>query len=153
MKYITFQALRLSGAITTEKQIAHRYSQFHTARTSKEWLDLFKKVIEHLGGHLYLVVDLATVKASIEHVQASTFISELSQMLQAAIISGMTTKVKVIFLVYETEWFSLLPSEVSDSIVPVKVMRQAPKQRQRNDMRRSMSIRVSSNARGRVRRM
>jgi hypothetical protein len=148
MKYITFQALRLMGALKTEKQMALRYSQFHTARTSKEWLDIFRQVVEHLGGQIYIVVDLATVRASLEDVQGFNFILELSKMLEDASEQGMATKIKVMLVVYEAEWSIILPSEISGSIIPVKAMRQ--KRRPGNAMRRTITTQVFSNSRGRL---
>jgi hypothetical protein len=126
MKYITFQALRLMGALKTE----------------------FRQVVEHLGGQIYIVVDLATVRASLEDVQGFNFILELSKMLEDASEQGMATKIKVMLVVYEAEWSIILPSEISGSIIPVKAMRQ--KRRPGNAMRRTITTQVFSNSRGRL---
>jgi hypothetical protein len=147
MKYITFQALRLSGAVKTEKQMALRYSQFHTARTSKEWLDIFRRVVEDLGGQIYVIIDLATVRAPLEDAQGVNFILELSKTLDDAFKKGMATKIKVILLVYKPEWSILLPKEVFGSIILVKAMRQ--KRRQGAEMRRAINTGVFSNSSGR----
>lgn len=118
MKLLTYQALRLSGGVKTEKQMAIRYSQLHTARASWEWLDLFEQVVANLGRQVYLVVDLAAVCAPLEGEDGFSFIRELNRMLSNASKQGT---IKVVLLVYEADWFKHLPNEVSNNIVLVKV--------------------------------
>ncbi|RYP70583.1 hypothetical protein DL771_005402 [Monosporascus sp. 5C6A] len=151
MKYLTYQALRLRGAVKTEKQMASRYSQFHTAGTPKEWLELFKQVIADLSGQVYLVVDLATVHSSLEGADGFNLIQELSGMLSDVSKHGMETKVKVLLLVYEADWFRLLPNDGSGCIIPVKAMRL--KRPQGKEMRHAVNTRVFPVYRGRHGRM
>ncbi|KAM5367008.1 hypothetical protein ACJZ2D_010276 [Fusarium nematophilum] len=109
MKYLTFQALRLSGAVKSEKQLSLRYSQLHAARTLREWLDLFSRVVGGLGGQIYLIVDLATVRSSLEGEDGLGLIKELSNMSK----DGFGPNVKIVLLVYEPEWFKSIPKEVT----------------------------------------
>ncbi|KAI4864058.1 hypothetical protein F4820DRAFT_459078 [Hypoxylon rubiginosum] len=144
MKYLAYQALRLRGVAETEKQMALRYSQFHTSRTQKEWLQLFKQVITTLEGQVYLVVDLATVRPSLEGVEGSNFVQELIRMLGEISGSNMATRVKVILLVYEADWFKLLPEEVAESIISVKAARST--RSQTREMRHAVNTRVFRNS-------
>ncbi|RYP68986.1 hypothetical protein DL770_008336 [Monosporascus sp. CRB-9-2] len=146
MKYLTYQALRLRGAVKTEKQMASRYSQLHTARTPEEWLELFKQVVANLGGQVYLVVDLATVRSSLEGTDRFNFIQELSRMLSDVSKHGMETKVKVVLLVYEADWFRFLPNDRSSYIIPVKAIRS--KRPQGKEMRHAVKTRVFPAYRG-----
>ncbi|RYP19937.1 hypothetical protein DL765_003085 [Monosporascus sp. GIB2] len=144
MKYLTYQALRLSGAVRTEKQMASRYSQLHTARTPTEWLELFKQVIANLGGEVYIIADLAAVRSPLEGADGFNFIQELSRMLGDVSKHGMETVVKVLLLVYEADWFRLLPNGVSRNITPVKAMRS--KRPQCKEMRHA-GVNAGTNAR------
>ena len=119
IKCLTYQALSMSGAAKTEKQMVMRCSQFQTAKTPKEWLDIFKQVVTTLRGPVYLVIDLAMACLSAEEAEEFNFIQELRDAL------GQFTapKVKVILLLYEMDWFKLVPREVAGSVVTVKKAR------------------------------
>ncbi|KAI1759878.1 hypothetical protein GGR53DRAFT_512112 [Hypoxylon sp. FL1150] len=140
VKYLTYQALRLRGVTETEKQMSLRYSQFHTARTQREWLQLFKQVITTLEGEVYLVVDLATMRPSLEGVDGFNFVQELNRMLTEISGDNMATKVRVILIAYEADWFGLLPEEVSRSIVSVRAAR-SPRPQTR-EMRHAINTRM-----------
>lgn len=147
VKYLTYQALRLRGVTETEKEMSLRYSQFHTSRTQRDWLQLFKQVITTLEGEVYLVVDLATMRPSLEGVDGFNFIQELNRMLGEISGGNMTTKVKIILLAYETDWFGLLPEEVSGSIVSVKAARST--RSQTREMRHAINTRMVRGSRHR----
>ncbi|KAF4979246.1 hypothetical protein FZEAL_4491 [Fusarium zealandicum] len=142
VKYLTYQALQLGGAINTEKQMSLRYSQLHTARTLGEWLNLFRRVIEALGEQVYLVLDLGNVRSQLEGVDGINFIQELNRMLNELSQPGTSTKIKVILLIYEAEWFKLIPTEISGHIVPVKSASASAsaKRPQGKEMRRAVNM-------------
>ncbi|KAI1412296.1 hypothetical protein F5Y13DRAFT_45773 [Hypoxylon sp. FL1857] len=119
MKYLAYQVLRLRGTIATEKQMALRYSQFHTSQTAREWLGLFKQVVVNLNRQLYIIVDLATVQPSVDTTDGANFVQELSRMLSE--LSNTTgTKVKAVMLVYEASWFKFISGGVSRYSITVK---------------------------------
>ncbi|KAK7408041.1 hypothetical protein QQX98_009814 [Neonectria punicea] len=140
IKYLTYQALRMGRGAKTEKHISLQYSQFHTAQTPKACLELFRQVVANLGGQLYLVLDLAAVRASLVDLEEFDFIQELSQMLSNGFKQGMKTRVKVLLLVYEVDWFRHLSNNVSKHVIPVKITKsRGPQSKQ---MRDAMSTRV-----------
>lgn len=113
----------MGRADQTERQLALRYSQFHTARTAREWLALLEHVYSNLGRQVYLVIDLASVRNTPEGADGLEFILELDRVLREW--SGQKTAttrtvLKVVLLVYEEAWSRLLPDEVADSIVCVR---------------------------------
>ncbi|KAF5599432.1 hypothetical protein FPANT_3409 [Fusarium pseudoanthophilum] len=61
VRYLTYQALQIEGTVTTEKQMSLRHSQLEEAKTSQDWLELFKLIMQDLGGQIYVIVDLATI--------------------------------------------------------------------------------------------
>lgn len=122
-KYLTYQVLRMGGEGSTEKQLALRSSQFHTARTMKEWLGLLEHVCKNLGRRIYLVLDLSTVRDPLEGAEGLEFILELDRVLRQwnqQSTAKSTTILKVVLLVYEEAWSRLLPDQVADSIVSVR---------------------------------
>ncbi|KAF5532526.1 hypothetical protein FMEXI_12326 [Fusarium mexicanum] len=66
VRYLTYQALQIEGIVTTEKQMSLRHSQLEEAKTSQDWLALFKLIMEDLGGQVYIIIDLATVSSDPE---------------------------------------------------------------------------------------
>ena len=125
IRCLTYQALRTSGSVGTENQMRIRYAQFHTASTPKEWLGVFTHVVSTLRGPIYLIIDLATVRPTPEEVEGFNFIQELSKIL-GHFAAGV--KVKVVLLLYEMDWFKLLPRELSSSVVNVRMAKQKRQQ-------------------------
>ncbi|KAF4463675.1 nacht domain [Fusarium albosuccineum] len=142
VKTLTYQALRLHGAVRTEKQMSIRYSQLQTASCLGEWLDLFKQVIGTLGGHVHLVVDLATARASFEALDGVNFVQELNKRLGEMSQQGNGTTVKIFLLVYEAEWFRLIPDELSGNTIAVKAA--GGRRKQSKEMKRAVNKRVLS---------
>lgn len=121
MRCLTYQVLRLGGVVATEKQMAWRYSQFHTSQTEREWLGLFEQVALNLsGGQLYIIVDLATVQLPVGDIDGTKFFQEFHRMLSEVSRQPAGTKLKVILLVYESDWSALMSSKVSKYMVAVK---------------------------------
>ncbi|KAK4250458.1 hypothetical protein C7999DRAFT_29042 [Corynascus novoguineensis] len=152
MRYLTYQALLLSSqgcaaTIQTEKQIALRHSQFRTANTLKDWLNLFKQAVASLPGKwVYLVADLATVRSDLGPGTADefAFFQELNRMLTPGnhdTSIGGTKNVKVMFLLYEANWFNRLPDEVAGHVVSVKVT-SSKRRRQLTEMQQAVNARV-----------
>ena len=151
MKYLTYQALRLSSkayaTTQTEKWIALRHSQFRTAETWKEWCDLFRQVIMGLPGkQAYVVVDLAAVRSELESGTADdfNFFQELNRVLISRdddVIKHSAMKLKVVIFLYEANWVGRLPYEASNSVVPVKVAK-SKKPRRRKEMQKAVNTRV-----------
>ncbi len=133
MKYLTYQALRLSSqartAAPTEGHMALRHSQFGTAETAKEWFDLFMQVVASIPRErVCLVVDLAAVcsgSAPGARPEAFNFVQELHRRMVSSPDDDASrrgaTKLKVVLLLYEANGFGQLPKEVSKFVVPVKV--------------------------------
>ncbi|KAF5013003.1 hypothetical protein FDECE_950 [Fusarium decemcellulare] len=142
VKNLTYQALRLHGPARTEKQMSIRYSQLQTARGLGEWLDLFKQVIGTLGGHVHLVVDLAVAHASLEGLDGANFIHELNKRLGEMSQQGNGTTVKIFLLVYEAEWFRLIPDELSGNTIAVKAA--GGRRQQSKEMKRAVNKRILS---------
>lgn len=143
MKHLMCQALRLSSSVQTESQIALRHSQFQTLQTQAEWFGLFKQVVANLGGQIYFVVDLATVRSSLQSQTGFNFIQELRCMLQG---TPMMTKVKIILLAYEADWIKLLPRDASESMIVVRAM--GSKRPQGKAMQSAVNTRVFPRNRG-----
>ncbi|KAL2693600.1 hypothetical protein Neosp_000160 [[Neocosmospora] mangrovei] len=122
VKYLTYQALKFPGVIQTEKQMSWRFSQLQIARTLREWLTLFKHIIGGLGGQVYMVVDLAMAGSLLDSVDGLSFIQEMANVLEVS-QQEKGTKIKMVLLTYEAEWFRLIPRELSDRVIPVKPMR------------------------------
>ncbi|KAK0645965.1 hypothetical protein B0T16DRAFT_390484 [Cercophora newfieldiana] len=142
MKYLTYQVLRLSSD-QTEKQMALCHSQFRDAKTLKEGLLLLKHAAASLPGRqIYLVVDLAVTRPDSE--PGANLIRELHQMLIDSNNSTRNeTKIKVLLLLYEADWFRRLPKEVNDRVVLAKVMK-SKNARQRKEMQQAVNTRVFS---------
>ncbi|KAL8385526.1 hypothetical protein RB599_007402 [Gaeumannomyces hyphopodioides] len=133
MKYLTYQALRLSSqaraTAPTEAHMALRHSHFRAAQTTEEWFGLFEQVIASIPGErVYLVVDLAAVccdSVSGTTPGAFNFIQELHARMVGSPDDGASkcgkTRVKVVLLVYEANESSRLPKGVLDFVVPVRV--------------------------------
>ncbi|KAF6808227.1 hypothetical protein CPLU01_15697 [Colletotrichum plurivorum] len=123
LKYLTYQALRIGGSLKTEKELSLRYSQFLTARKPEEWLALFMQVIESLGDQTYVVIDLATVLSSLDGADGFNLIQELSRVVGHESRRETKTKLKVAFLVYETDWFRVLPGDAFQDTISVKLVK------------------------------
>ncbi|KAF5233899.1 hypothetical protein FANTH_12406 [Fusarium anthophilum] len=80
VRYLTYQALQIEGTVTTEKQMSLRHSQLEEAKTSQDWLALFKLIMEDLGGQVYIIIDLATVSSGAKGSGQVNLITQLSQM-------------------------------------------------------------------------
>ncbi|EJT78710.1 hypothetical protein GGTG_03808 [Gaeumannomyces tritici R3-111a-1] len=135
MKYLTYQALRLSSraraAAPTEAHMALRHSHFCAAATAEEWFGVFERVISSIPGErVCLVVDMAAVCNELAPGTtpgAFNFIQELHSRMVRSQDDGASrrgkTRVKVVLLVYEASGSGQLPKGVSDFVVPVKVTR------------------------------
>ncbi|WAO88765.1 Hypothetical protein NCS54_00612700 [Fusarium falciforme] len=145
VKYLTYQALKLPGVVQTEKQMSWRYLQLQTARTLREWLTLFKHIIEGLGGQVYMIVDLSMAGSLLESVEGLNFIQEMSQVLSDVSEKEKGTKIKMVFLAYEAEWFRLIPRALSDRVITVRSMRTG---RQRGKEMRNSICRQFVSSRG-----
>jgi hypothetical protein len=125
VRYLTYQALQIEGTVTTEKQMSLRHSQLEEAKTSQDWLGLFKLIMQDLGGQIYIIIDLATVSSGLKGSGQVNLIYQLNEMLEElsnkGSHKGSQTKVKIILLVYEYNWMSLIPREIHDRLVPVKI--------------------------------
>ncbi|KAK1722465.1 uncharacterized protein BDZ83DRAFT_420047 [Colletotrichum acutatum] len=121
IKYLTYQALRLSGSLKTEKELSSRYSQFHTTLKPKDWLKLFGQAVRSLGTNTYIIVDLATVLSSLDQADGFNLIDELCIMLDDASIEGL--KVKIVLLLYEAEWLRMAAKTDSGETVLIKSMK------------------------------
>ncbi|KAK1635255.1 hypothetical protein BDP81DRAFT_47531 [Colletotrichum phormii] len=121
IKYLTYQALRWSGSLKTEKELSSRYSQFHTALKPKDWLKLLGQAVRSLGTNIYLIVDLATVLSSLDQADGFNLIDELCMMLDDPSIEGL--KVKIVLLLYEAEWLRVVAKSDSAETVLVKSMK------------------------------
>ncbi|KAK2730732.1 hypothetical protein CKAH01_09355 [Colletotrichum kahawae] len=121
IKYLTYQALRWSGSLKTEKELSSRYSQFHTAQKPKDWLKLLEQAVRSLGTQAYIVVDLATVLSSLDQADGFNLIDELCMMLDEASNEG--PKMKVVLLLYEAEWLRMITNNASTQTVMVKSMK------------------------------
>ncbi|KAL6832787.1 hypothetical protein V8C40DRAFT_235976 [Trichoderma camerunense] len=126
LKFLTFQALRLNGRERDEKQVAKRYSQFQSARTANEWLNLFKEVVQSIGREVYLIIDTTTVQM-LEDSLGFNLIRSLDQMLKSMGGTGKSTTLKIVFIIYELKWIASLPKDMLDPIVSVQVRRQKHK--------------------------
>ena len=70
-----------------------------------------------------MVVDLAMAGSLLESTDSLNFIQEISQVLSELSQQEKGTKIKMVLLAYEAEWFRLIPRELSDRTIPVKPMR------------------------------
>ncbi|KAF4968393.1 hypothetical protein FSARC_4190 [Fusarium sarcochroum] len=146
MRYLACQALQLAGTVTTEKQISLRHSQLENAKSIKEWLDLFKLIVQDSKGQIYLVIDLATVHSRAKKLDELNFIHQLSQMLSEISDQKSLVSVKVILLAYEVDWLRLIPKDVYDRLVPVKIA--GGKGLQGKKMRQAVNTRILPRQRG-----
>ncbi|KAK1706644.1 hypothetical protein BDP67DRAFT_167311 [Colletotrichum lupini] len=121
IKYLTYQALRRSGSLKTEKEFSSRYSQFHTTMKPKDWLKLLGQALRSLGTNTYIIVDLATVSSSLDQADGFNLIEELCIMLDDPSMEGL--KVKVVLLLYEAEWLRMAAKTDSAENVLVKSMK------------------------------
>lgn len=141
---LTYQGLRLRGSVGTEKQLALRYTQFHTSKTLQEWLELLKQVIVSLGTRsLYLVVDLASASAPLAELGERNIFKSLTLLLGKV----STTNVKILLLAYEAHWYNALPANSADSIIPVRI--QGHKRQQGKTMRPVLTKRSFAGSGGR----
>lgn len=130
LKYLTWQVL---GKCDLTEKMSKRYTQFQTAQTPKEWMAFFKEVVRHIGGQLYLVVDLAAIQAPLISADGFNIIRELSAMITEK-GEEVATMLKIIIISYDTDWSRISPSEINGSIIPVKkaVSRKPPRRQNRN---------------------
>ncbi|KAF5613802.1 uncharacterized protein FSUBG_414 [Fusarium subglutinans] len=82
VRYLTYQALQIEGTVTTEKQMSLRHSQLEEAKTSQDWLALFKLIMQDLGGQIYIIIDLATVGSGAKGSGQVNLIYQLNEMLE-----------------------------------------------------------------------
>ncbi|KAF5571126.1 hypothetical protein FPHYL_642 [Fusarium phyllophilum] len=82
VRYLTYQALQIEGTVTTEKQMSLRHSQLDEAKTSQDWLELFKLIMQDLGGQIYIIIDLATVSSGLKESSQANLINQLNEMLE-----------------------------------------------------------------------
>jgi hypothetical protein len=131
LRYLTWQVLRNSKL--TEKQMSVRYSQFQTAKTPMGWMRLFREVVKHVGGQLYLIVDLAVMQASFATVDGFNIINEFNELIQTS-AQDRNFVLKIIILTYDADWHRMLPSELGGSIIAVKkaTSRKLPRKQNRN---------------------
>ncbi|KAF5980922.1 hypothetical protein FCOIX_4568 [Fusarium coicis] len=105
VRYLTYQALQIEGTVTTERQMSLRHSQLVEAKTSQDWLGLFKLIVQDLGGQIYIIIDLATVSSGVKGSGQANLIYQLNEMLgdldNKKPHKGSGTKVKIILFVYE----------------------------------------------------
>ncbi|KAF5965910.1 hypothetical protein FBULB1_11988 [Fusarium bulbicola] len=84
VRYLTYhQALQIEGTVTTEKQMSLRHSQLEEAKTSQDWLALFKLIMQDLGGQIYIIIDLATVSSGGKGSGQVNLITQLNQIIAA----------------------------------------------------------------------
>ena len=119
IKYLVWQVLRLNNP--TEKQMAMRCSQFQTAQTVGDWMEIFKNILNTLQGRAYIVADFSTLQASLATTDGPNLIQELDNMVRATTEAGMAAKLKIILLLYDAHWFRLIPPTLGGSVVPVKM--------------------------------
>ncbi|KAF5718556.1 hypothetical protein FMUND_5137 [Fusarium mundagurra] len=81
VRYLTYQALQIEGIVTTEKQMSLRHSQLEEAKTSQDWLALFKLIMQDLGGQIYIIIDLATVSSGLKGSGQVNLINQLNEIL------------------------------------------------------------------------
>ncbi|KAF7538458.1 hypothetical protein G7054_g2874 [Neopestalotiopsis clavispora] len=110
-----------------------RYLTWQTAQTPKDWMRLFIEVVKHVGGQLYLIVDLAVMQASLATVDGFNIINEFNNLIRSSTQEGNVV-LKIIILTYDTDWHRILPSELSGSIIAVKkaTSRKLPRKQDRN---------------------
>ncbi|KAF5682768.1 hypothetical protein FCIRC_4819 [Fusarium circinatum] len=82
VRYLTYQALQIEGTVTTEKQMSLRHSQLEEAKTSQDWLALYKLIMQDLGGQIYIIIDLATVTSGVKGSGQVNLIYQLNEMLE-----------------------------------------------------------------------
>lgn len=143
IKYLTYQALRWSGSLKTEKEFSSRYSQFHTTLKPKDWLKLLGQAVRSLGTNIYIIVDLATVLSSLDQADGFNLIDELCMMLNGPSIEGL--KVKIVLLLYEAEWLSVAAKNESAETVLVKSMK--AKRAQAKERRQTVAKRLVGRSR------
>ncbi|KAF5666707.1 hypothetical protein FDENT_12290 [Fusarium denticulatum] len=84
-----------------------RHSQLEEAKTSQDWLALFKLIMQGLGGQIYVIVDLATVTSGSKGSGQVNLIYQLNEMLEdlsnKRLQKGSQTRVKIILLVYDPD--------------------------------------------------
>ncbi|KAF4342300.1 hypothetical protein FBEOM_3707 [Fusarium beomiforme] len=121
VRYLTYQALHIEGTVTTEKQMSLRHSQLEEAKTTQDWLGLFKLAMQDMGGQIYIIIDLATVGSDAKGLNQVNWVRQLNEMLVELSDKGSQTRVKIVLLVYEYNWMSLIPREMYNHLVPVKI--------------------------------
>ncbi|KAI1329013.1 hypothetical protein F5Y16DRAFT_367168 [Xylariaceae sp. FL0255] len=147
IKSLTYQGPRLRSTLRTEKQLSIRYTQFHTSTTFQEWFALFQDVILSLPGSLiYLVVDLAAVPA--EDARNANLLEHLPLLLDYIFSRPNSPTIKIILLAYEAHWYTAIPADTADFVIPVRI--QGSKRGQGKTMRRAVMRRsFTATARGR----
>lgn len=143
LKYLTYQALRLSG-MKTEKQLSIQYSRFQTAKNHQEWLQLLEQVLTSVGKQVYLVVDLAAAHDCNDEFD---LIKELDDMIDRFNENSPTVTLKLVLLAYDLSWFGRIPGETSPKVVTVKGIHS--KRTQSKEIRRGVATHVFRGSRGR----
>lgn len=133
IKYLTWQILRMGT--NTEKLMAIRHSQLQTSQTLTDWLGLFRQVLEHQGGQIYLIIDMTAVESLNAEADGCNIMNELEHLVSVASMPSITTEVKIVLLIYETSWARLLPPNMSGLVIPVRLIR--GKQPRKSQMKQS----------------
>ncbi|KAK3986122.1 hypothetical protein QBC44DRAFT_297685 [Cladorrhinum sp. PSN332] len=145
IKYLTYQTLRaVSGVGVTEKRMALRYEQFQTATSYDEWFGLFRQVLKELKdstcNEAYLVVDLAAAncRAGDEGIGLLRGLADVASNDKSMV--GL--KVKLLLLVYETEWFGKLSMVGNKDLPVIPVKNIKAKRGQAKDMRQTVNSKM-----------
>ncbi|KAK4448505.1 hypothetical protein QBC34DRAFT_406790 [Podospora aff. communis PSN243] len=147
VKYLLRQILRLSSTapvtVYTEKQVTLCRSQFQEAKTLRDWFALLEQAVTGFSGRqVYLVIDLAAVRADLE--PDLNLFRELHQLLadsSGGDTQSSSTRIKILLLLYEADWYGRVPKELHDQIVLAKMLR-LKNPRQRKEMQKAVSVRV-----------
>ncbi|KAF6836882.1 hypothetical protein CPLU01_03463, partial [Colletotrichum plurivorum] len=118
LKYLTLQVIRLNQSLHTERDMSLKCSQFQSASTAREWLELFKAAIRGLqASQLYLVLDLETIDSTLQLSEDFNLISELQKTFQA-----LDLRLKVLVVMYSSTSSKCISEDMSELVIPVRVM-------------------------------
>ncbi|KAF6841275.1 hypothetical protein CMUS01_03644 [Colletotrichum musicola] len=118
LKYLTLQAIRLNESLHTERDMSLKCSQFQSASTAREWLELFKAAIRGVqASQLYLVLDLETIDSTLQLSEDFNLISELQKAIQA-----LDLRLKVLVVMYSPTSSKCISEDMSDLVIPVRVV-------------------------------
>ena len=118
LKDLVGQVLRLNVAQHSERSLALRCSNFRTAGTETEWLELLGSLLANLP-QLYIIVDLEVVGHRFANIDGSfcwpiAFLDTFQRLAER----GLTTMVKVVLVSYGSTHISL-DKRIQDVVVPV----------------------------------